>query len=394
MMRRWISLVVLLLMLTGCSGGAVVFAPTPAPPDLSPLLYTHPGGAFTLAVPRNWSVYEQNTTVLASASFSVPGSDEPALRAAVINLGQALDSAGLGEAINRYQTQIRPDVLDYTEVNRQAMGDGSWRLTGSRRQAGGTTRAVNTFIEQSGTLVGLIEVTVPDDSAAQTQLEQVINTFTLNPAAVLDVTQLNTLASLSDSSLQLLHVTAWRTPRGVFFITGEVANTGTALVTDVPVRAVLRTGEGLAVAEAVDQVMGYGIPPGGFAPFSLRFGQGQPALTTDYEVSLGGIDWVSDEARLIYNADSFEWDDSGSLQADGSLVISGSARNIGESLAREVRAIATVFDGAGNVVAAGFTEVSAALQPGARAEFRLVVPEMGSQPGDEINYILMVQGLP
>src|SRR5262245_46398972 len=122
----------LMLILAGCSGGAVVFAPTQPPPDLSPLLYTHPGGAFTVSLPRNWSVYEQNTTILASAAFAEPGSNESLIRFAVVNLGRPLDSTLLADLLDRYQTVIRPDADHYTEVDRQAMGDGSWRLSGLR----------------------------------------------------------------------------------------------------------------------------------------------------------------------------------------------------------------------------------------------------------------------
>ncbi len=60
---------------------------------------------------------------------------------------------------------------------------------------------------------------------------------------------------------------------GVFFITGEVANYGGAPVANVPVQAVLSTDEQMGASEALDVVMGYAIPPGGFAPFSLRFGE-------------------------------------------------------------------------------------------------------------------------
>jgi len=41
----------------------------------------------------------------------------------------------------------------------------------------------------------------------------------------------------------------------------EVANRGTTQLTDIPVRAVLKTAEGLPIAEAVDTVMGYSLPP-------------------------------------------------------------------------------------------------------------------------------------
>ena len=77
-MRR--LLILLTLFLTGCGSGAVVFAPTPPPPDLSPLRYEHPSGAFSVVVPRNWPVFTQHATTLAAASFSPPDSGDPLLR--------------------------------------------------------------------------------------------------------------------------------------------------------------------------------------------------------------------------------------------------------------------------------------------------------------------------
>jgi hypothetical protein len=378
-------------LISGCSGGAVVFAPTPLPPDVSPLRYDHPGGAFSVIAPRTWPVYEQNTTVLASAAFSPPSSDQPTLHFAVVNLGERIDSARLGEIIDQYQTQLRPDSDRYTEVDRGAMGDGSWRLTGLRHTVGGETEQVNTFIQQTGSFLAVIEVLFPEDAGRRADLQTIVNTFSINQQAALEPTTPDVLAYAAGGGLDLLHVFTWTTPGGVFFVTGEVANTGPALVADVPVRAVLKTGDGLAVAEAVDTVMGYGIPPGGYAPFSLRFGQGQPALTTTFELSLGGLDWTPLTGLTVYSADDLTWTDESVIGADGSLTVTGRVTNTGSDTVRSPRAVVTVFDTTQSVIAAGFAEVTNALSPGASAEFRLLITEMGGYPA---NYIVTVQGLP
>ncbi|MBZ0281816.1 MAG: hypothetical protein K8L97_13840 [Anaerolineae bacterium] len=380
-----------LFLLAGCSGGAVVFAPTQPPPDLSPLRYSHPGGAFTVVLPRNWSVYEQHTTVLASAAFAEPGTDEPMLRLGVINLGRPVDSSFLAELLDRYQTVIRSDAGRYTEVDRQAMGDGSWRLSGLRQTLGGFTEQVNTFIQRAGNFIGVAEVIIPNDPLRLVNLQQIVNSFTINTDSVLQATEPETLAQLGAGGLEVIHLSTWTTPAGVFFITGEVANLGNTLVTDVPLRAVLRTPEGLPVAEAVDVAMGYGIPPGGFAPFSLRFGQGQPALTATFELELGGVDWTPEIERTIYGAERLTWTDASQVEGDGSLVVTGGATNIGAEVARDLRAVVTVFDTTGNVIAAGFNDFAPVLNPNESAPFRLAIPEMGGQPA---NYILTVQGLP
>jgi hypothetical protein len=380
-----------LLGLTACGSGAVVFAPTPLPPDQSALVYRHPSGAFSLAVPRQWPVYEQNLTVAAAAAFSIPQKNEPTLRVATINTGQSVDAAALGAFIEKYQTAIRPDLARYTESSRQAMGDGSWRMTGLRQTVTGLTEQVNTFIQSSGATIAVIEVVLPDDPALWVELEQIVNTFTILPENTLQVSEPEVLASLAGVSLEFLHVSHWVTPGGVFFITGEVNNTGLEPVSSIPVRAVLYSADGLPVAEAVDTVMGYNLPPGSYAPFSLRFGQGQPALTTTYELWLGGVDWMPQINTVVYGADELSWSDQSTLSADGSLSIEGTVQNISPNPISAPRAVATIFDASGRIIAAGFTDIVPALAPGERANYRILITEMGGEP---TNYLVTVQGLP
>ncbi len=389
MLRRLLLLT--LLLLAGCTGGAVVFAPPPPPADVSALVYNHPAGVFTVSVPRNWSVYEQNTTVVASASFSPPGDDQPALQFVVMNTGKPADSASFAALMDRYQQQIRPDVTYYSEVSRQAMGDGSWRISGVRHLPGGLSQPLNTFIQQSGTFLSIIDVLITSDAARTAQLQQVINTFTVNLAATLEVADPKVLAYASLSEVEFLHIATWLTPQNVFFITGEVANRGVTQLTDIPVRAVLKSADGVPIAEAVDTVMGYSLPPGGFAPFSLRFGQGQPALTSTFDLSLGNADWKPQTDRVVYGQDELKWEDQSSFEADGSMSIQGTVQNISQKPVLAPRVVATIFDSSGNVIAAGFVDLAAALNPTDTTTFRILIPEMGGQPA---NYIISVQALP
>ncbi len=385
----WILAIV---VLAGCSGGAVVFAPTPVPPDLSPTDYDHPSGAFSVMLPRNWSVYAQNTVTLATAAFSAPDDSEPPVSIAVVNLGHDLDSAALADAINEYQIEVRPDIERYTEQDRQAMGDGSWRLTGLRTITGGRTQQVNTFIERTGSFVGVVEVVIPEDDSQMQMLQAIINTFSIHPEASLQESDLSALSSVTRSALEILHVSAWTTPAGVFFITGEVANYGDTLLTNIPVRAVLFTDNSLSVVEAVDMVMGYGLPPGGFAPFSLRFGQGQPALTTTYELTVGDEGWQSDANTGLLGPDDLTWTDESTYTEEGHLLITGEVTNIGTTTVRNLRAVVTVFDEAQNVIAAGFTDLTASqLAPDESAEFQIRVPELG---GEAAQYIVNIQAKP
>lgn len=385
-------LMILIIILAGCSSGAVVFAPTPLPPDFSPARYDHPSGAFSLEIPRNWSVYAQNTTTLATAAFAAPESIEPEITIAVIKLSETVDSSAFSDLLNLYQSQIRPDVGHYSEQNRQAMGDGSWRMTGLRRTASDATEQVNTFIQQSGELLGVIDVIIPEDATQINDLQAIINTFELNTETGLQAAELSSLVSVASASLDIIHLFAWTTSTGVFFITGEIANNGSQVVTDIPVRAVLLTEDGLATAEAIDTPMGYGLPPGEFAPFSLRFGQGQPALTTRFEIDLGSADWQPDSEAIIYSVNEMQWTDDSTFDNNGRLIISGSVTNISTHVIRSPRAIVTIFDNAQHVIAAGFSDLSVPqLAPDASADFQITVPEMGGEPAQ---YIVNVQGIP
>lgn len=378
-------------LLAGCEG-AVVFAPTPLPPDLSPLRYTHPSGAFTVSIPRNWSIYEQNTPTLASATFAPADQGEPYVSFAVIKVREAVDAGDFGSVMEQYQTLHRPDLNHYTAQDRQAMGDGSWRLTGYRTLPGGLPQAVNTFIEYSGALVAVTDVVMPRDAGLQTALQTAINTFRLNPETALQPTELATLALVRRAPLEVQNVAAWTSAAGVLFVTGEVGNFSDAPVADVPVRVTLLNSDGSTVLEAVDVVMGYGIAPGGFAPFSLRFGEGQPESSTSFRVALGGADWSpTDTPRLFYGAGTLTWTDESQFADDGALLITGTVTNRGTVGLRDLLGIVTVFDRQQQVIGAWFAPLAVdALAAGADAPFEIRVPEVG---GDPVNYILDIQGV-
>lgn len=390
-MKRLLILLIVSLALSACTGGgAVVFAPTQVAPEDTPVTYTHPSGAFSARLPYTWAVYEQNTTALASAAFSPPDANEPALTIGVINLGTTLDSAGFGELINRYQTQVRGDIGTYTEQSRQAMGDGSWRLAGIRTLAGGSTQPLNTFMQHTGTLIGVIEIEIPSTPAERERYQRIVNSVTFAPVESLEATELTTLTFLKNSSLGILHVASWTTSDGVFFITGEVANYGQETVANLPIEAALLDAGGQTLIGAVDTIMGAGIPPGGFAPFSLRFGGGQPSTTATFVLTLGK-EWLPEPVTII-GPEALSWTDSFAYDIDGRLVISGQVTNTGSVTARALQAIATVFDPAQNVIGAAFADVSpTALAAGETGAFTITLPEIGGEP---VNYIVSVQGIP
>ena len=381
-----------LLILSACSGGgAVVFAPTALPPEVAPNEYSHPSGAFSLLLPRTWSLFEQTTSLFASSTFAPPNSDLPLVQIATINLGREIAGDELGDVMNQYQSQIRADITRYTEQSRQAMGDGSWRITGLRQSPAGETQQINTFIQANGSLLSVLEITLPLDATLQSQIQTIINTFSLADTADLPVSELTVLANVSQSQIQIVNLSTWTTANGIFYVTGEVSNSGDLAIADLPVRAQLQTQGGESVADAVDVVMGYAIESGGFAPFSIRFGQGQPSNATRYTVSLGSEDYTQQTATVV-GFPILQWTDETQTTQEGAIFVTGTVTNTGEDGVLSPRAIVTLFDEGGRVIGAAFADADmTSIAEGETANFNVLISELGDVPA---NYVVNVQALP
>ncbi len=272
------------------------------------------------------------------------------------------------------------------------MPDGSWRMTGLRAHPTGPSTPHNTFIEINGPYVAVIETQVPTDNTQRTNLEALLNSFTLTGNG-LQPTDLETLSFASSGRLEAVNVNTWTTPQGVFFITGEIVNYGDRPLNEVPVTVRLRTEDGREVAEAVDTVMGHGIPPGGFAPFSLRFGGGQPPLTSSYTLSFGGNGWTPDPDATLITEDVLTWTDESTFTEDNRLIVTGTVTNTSDTVFVYLpRVVVTTFDSTQRVVAAGFADTAdVELEPGETQAFEVVLPEFSSPP---TRYIVQVQARP
>jgi hypothetical protein len=381
--------VILVGLLAGCSGGAVVFVPTPLPPDVSPTTYTHPSGVFSIVLPRNWSVYEQSTNVIASVSFAPPNSSVPLVQIGVVNLGEDIEADELGSLMFQYQTQIRPDLVNYTEQDRQALPDGSWRVAGIRNIEN-KPQPLNTFFQRAGSFFSVMEVVIPQDPALASDTQTFINTFNINGSAEFPIETLAALSTVSTAQLEIQHVSTWTTPSGVFYISGEVVNHSTEALGNVPVRAQLLDANNNILLEAQDLVMGHSILPNGYAPFSLRFGQGQPPTAVNFSLLLGGN--TAPQAIQAISAPDLEWTDTQQQGTDGQLYITGEVTNSGEVTVRQGIATVTVFDTQGNVIGAGFANFQDEnLEPNRSTTFVILVSDLG---GEALNYIVNAQGLP
>lgn len=393
--KTWLSPLIGLVLtawaLAGCAGGAVQFAPTPLPPDLSPLRFDHPSGAFRISAPRDWATYVQHTGTLASVSFSPPDSAQPMLTVSVIAMSAPVEITALAEQVEAYQTLHRPDLRDYREQERTALGDGSWLISGVRTPAGSDPLALNTFIEVNGALLAVTEVILPTDAVRRTELQTAINTLTLTPeSSTLAVSELATLGLTRTQPLEALNVSAWTNSIGVLFVTGEVRNNTETILTRIPVQVSIVDDAGAVLIEAADFVMGHGLPPGGFAPFSLRFGQGQPTDAQRFVVRLGAGEPMPAETSL-YGGGTLEWEQDSTFTPENHLLITGSVTNQRDFPIRELIALVTVFDADGRVIGAWFSPLTAqVIAANGNAPFEVRVLELDAAPA---NYIIEIQGL-
>ena len=385
-------MIIFLLILSACSGGgAVVFAPTDLPPEIAPNEYSHPSAAFSLLLPRTWTLYEQTTSLFASATFAPPNSDIPLVQIVTLNFGRDVLADELGDIMSQYQSQIRPDLTRYTEEGRQAMGDGSWRMTGLRQSPAGETQQINTFIQANGSLLAILEITVPLDAGLQSQIQTIINTLSLADSADLPVSDLSVLTNVAQTEIQIVNLSTWTSSNGVFYVTGEVSNSSERTIAELPVRAQLQTQGGDVLADATDIVMGYAIESGGFAPFSIRFGQGQPSNSTRYTVSLGSEDYI-EQTMTVIGFPTLQWMDETQTTRDGVIFITGTVTNTGEDGVLSPRAIVTLFDEGGRVIGTAFADADRiSLSAGETANFNVSLSEIGGIPS---NYVVNVQALP
>lgn len=388
-MKRYIILWILVISitLTACGQGAVVYAPTPLPPDTSPIPYQHPSNAFTITMPRTWQVFSQALPDLASASFSLPNSPHPILTVTVMHIGDTTDIAGL---LNLYQQEARPDIGRYTELDRQAMGDGSWRLIGLRTTLGGISQNINTFFQTHGILVSISEIILPqpDNPALTRQLEEAVNSLQINIVASLLPTTLFTAQRVATTPLRLTTVHLWTAPNGVKFITGTLQNATDTAISKVPVYAGLQTEDGVVLSGESGEVMGYAIPPGGFMPFSLRFGRGQPVEATHYTLTIGD----GQPSASYFGDDTFTITSDRATSSEGNIVVIGDVTHIGTDIVRDPIAILTVYDANRRVIATAFTQIKAGVFiPQENATFSFNITEFGGEPAF---HLVTVQALP
>ncbi len=375
--------------LVGCSPAL----PGPATPTPALLQrYEHPGGVFSLQMPSSWLVADLSEGPGLLVSCTPPGAERVMLTVYVARLAATLDEAAFRQAMDAYLDATYNATL--TVLERTAMGDGSWRVTGVR-QAWDGSLPVNVFMQRDGPFFSALEVVVPpNDPASTALLSLVVNSYRVDetadwPVGVVEaVPQPAADLILAGGNLVFSGVRSWTDEVGRLHISGRLANRAPYPLEGIEVRATLYDSAGQAAAEQV------GIPPalvlldGEYTPFEVRFDGGRPPAAV--RVGLRAMaERAVEGLRRYYGPQHFDWDDRAEYDDTGRLHIRGTVWNRGGEAAHNVQAIITFFDDADRVIGYVTAEPGEGpLAPGASTRFDVPVPRLGAEPA---RYLVSVQ---
>jgi hypothetical protein len=387
------GLILIALLMAACNTEPLIVVATPIPADANFRSYQHPTGVFSLRLPPAWSVRDVSRADAIRVEFSPPNNEGLPLLVYVVNTGAVMGTSELLAAIEGYQRVVNGDANNYTEVSRNAQGDGSWRIVGLRRTPIGT-RQLNTFLQANKTYLAALEVDLTDLNDAQLQtFRAVINTFRVNPEAVINVSNIQAAPINVDTvggALEFSNLHAWTNPQGAFIINGLVLNASPHPMEAIRITAQLFDGGGNVLAEQPEVVAVELLEPGLTAPFSIRFRNGKPSQAVRYE--LRGASRYAEYAVSTYlNNDQFlQGNVLATYNADGYLTVSGDVVNRTQGMARFVKAIVAVLDAQGRVIGAEGVFLSKSdLLPGEAARFEVVFYELG---GDAARFELRIEG--
>ena len=378
----------LLLVIVACT-------PVVPGPGLTPdraAAYEHPSGVFSLELPPGWAVGDLSDGPQLLVTFAPPQAARVLLTAFVVHLGAPPDEAAFRGAMESYLRS--PYNQSLSPVERAAMGDGSWRLTGVRHGHGEST-PVNLFMQRDGAFFSALEAVVPDDPLTGALLETMLNSYRVNPAADWPVGAVEAVPQpagtfiLAGGNMAFSGLLTWTGEDGRLHVTGRVANRAPYPLDRIQVRAALYDSAGTVVAEGAGSTPVTVLLDGEYAPFEVAFDAGRPPAA----VRLGL--WAEAQPAVeslaaFYGPGAFDWDDRAEYDDAGQLHIRGTVWNVGSQTAHAVRAIITLFDAADQVagyVTAGVGEGT--LTAGASARFDAPVSRLGAEP---THYLVTVQG--
>ncbi len=397
-----IGLAALLALTVAACGGSVrsndpVFVvASPVPPDAGFVTYRHPSGAFSLRIPPDWIAGELPDLEGVRVQFTALEGAAAVTRLSVyvVNTGAPMTAEAFAQAANAYQPPADLVAYGWHELERADQRDGSRRLVGVRTYPTLGPRALNIFLQGTGSFFSALEVDVTEASpAALDSLATVANTFRVNPDAELMAGAVQQAASGVTSFTGVIGFNgylAWMDAEGVFHLTGEAVNTTPNALEAVRLSGVLYDAQDRRLAEQSDILSLDVLGPGQGAPFDLRFEGGRPPSTVRYELNVAGR--AAEYAlSTFYGPENFAIaNDRADYNAQGRLVVSGELANIGSRSVEGVKVIVAIWDDQGHVVAAETVFVARPqLVPQEAVAFEVPFYGLG---GPAVTYTLTVVG--
>jgi hypothetical protein len=380
-------------LFSACDAAPVVVVATPVPPDMNYHTYRHPSSVFSLRLPPDWSVRDVSKGDAVRVEFSPPSNTGLPMTVYVINTGSVIDASTLLDSIDKYQSAVNGNPALYTEVSRNAQGDGSWRITGVRKTPIGS-RQLNTFIQADKAFLSVIEMDITDASPELLQtMKTVLNTYRVSPDASITASTISGEPSGVNTSSGVLDfggLFTWTNSQGAFVINGQVTNQSGGPLEAVRVTALLYDSQNNVIGEQANVLPLEVLSTNGISPFTVQFKTGKPAQAVRYE--LQGTGRYAEYALKTHLGDDkfVKGNDKATFNAGGYLTVGGDVVNGTQQPAHFVKATVTVYDEQQHVIATDSVFLSKPdLLPGEAAKYEVTFAEMG---GSAYRYSITIEG--
>jgi hypothetical protein len=381
------------ILSSACDSSPVVVVATPVPVDARFHTYRHPTGVFSLRLPPDWSVRDVSQADAVRVEFSPPGNTGLPMTVYVINTGAPVGTANLLDAINRYQAVINGDASVYTEVSRNAQGDGSWRLAGIRQTPIGP-RQLNTFLQADKSFLSAIEVDITDANDATLQtLRAIVNTLRIDSTVIIGASNIQapqgSAVTTSSGVLVFGGLYTWTNPQGAFIVNGQVANQSGGPLEGIRVTCILYDAQNNALTEQANVIPVEVLDDKATAAFSIHFRSGKPSQAVRFELQAAGRN-AEYALKVHLGSDAFiRGNEKAVYSPGGYLTISGDVVNKTQGPAYFIKANVIVYDDQQRVVGTDSAFLSKPdLLPGETGHFEVPFYEIG---GNAVRYEISIE---
>jgi len=186
---------------------------------------------------------------------------------------------------------------------------------------------------------------------------------------------------------------------GDLIVVGEVQNTGTATLGAIYVTGSAYDSNGQVLAQSESKVFGLNLAVGAKSPFYMDF---PPESSPTYDLS-----WVQNVTSIAVNVYSVQ-PQATTLSTDvvvpsdniqvvnnaGNYTITGTALNVGSDPVSDVVLFASFYNSTGGVVAIGYMDLGASLQPAGSVAFTMTPVDDIAISSQIVSYVVSALGVP